>query len=177
MRCVLPADAPAYAVDSVLIGLLYARLAGFARTVSRMRSTRVLTLNEARVGFCPSPRRREPRPRAEVLASDPSWLHDGPTVRLTSGGREIDLFGMTIMCRAIRRGPKSVRELIGKGVLPDARYRTAGRDVRGQHRLWRREELLAVWDAASELDVLDARPARWQDVPLLERIRAHLATA
>jgi hypothetical protein len=134
-------------------------------------SDRARSLDEARSDRPPPSRRRARRDRARVLPSDPVWLHEGTTLQLTLRGQAVDFFGISVVAAGVGKSTGTIRRWIEQGLLPEPPYRTPGRLRCAQHRLWRREEVLAMAATVQELGLRGRRPRRWAGSPLPERLR------
>ncbi len=130
-----------------------------------MGPDRIRSLSEARTDYQPAVRRRVPHARAQVLESDPPWLHDGLTIRLRVRGTPTDLFATSVMATAINRSPETLRRLIREGIVPETRYFAPGHGRFGRKRLWTREQVLAT-AAVFEGAGLLGRPRRWAGADL-----------
>jgi hypothetical protein len=130
-----------------------------------MGYNRIHTLDEARAGV-PVRVRQAPRPRACVLEDDPSWLHEGTTMRLRLRGTPTDLFTIGVIAGGLGRSVNTVRRLEADGIIPEAECRTPGRTRVAQQRLYTRETALAIVQAAVDANLIGRRPRRW-DAPLL----------
>lgn len=126
---------------------------------------RVYSLQEAAVGW-QAPSRRPPRDRAQVLQSDPPWLHAGPTMRLKVKGVWTDFFPVGALARGLGRSVGTVRRLEEAGVIPATPYRSHGRNAQGQNRLYTRGALLAIVHAAEVANLVGRRPRRWNGARL-----------
>ncbi len=117
---------------------------------------RILSLNEARVGYRPRVR-HPPNERAKVLPGDPDWLHSGLTMRLTLKGKSVDFFTVSARACALNRLVRSVRRLEAEGRLPVTPFRPPGRSRAGQKRLYTRGQVLAVARVAEEHGIRKAK--------------------
>lgn len=126
---------------------------------------RIFTLEEARVGYDPR-RRRPPRKRATVLPSDPPWLHQGVTLRLTYRGNVVDAFSIGVVAKGAGRSVLTLRRLEDRGIIPKPFARTPGRGVAAQKRMYLRTEALAIVAALEQTGLVGRRPQRWS-APLI----------
>lgn len=78
------------------------------------------------------------------LQGDPEYLHHGRPVRLLLNGTMTDFFTIASVAAAVGRSTGTVRRWLREGRLAETPYRTPGRGPRGQKRLWRREDVLAL---------------------------------
>ncbi len=117
---------------------------------------RILSLNEARVGYRPRDR-HPPNERAHVLPGDPDFLHWGPTRRLKHHGESVDFFTIGAVALALNRTVGTVRRLETEGILPETPFRAPGRTRAGQKRLYTRDQVLAVARVAEEYGIAIAK--------------------
>lgn len=109
--------------------------------------------------------------------TDPAWLHEGLTVRLTCRGEPVDFFAISVMARGVGRSTGTVRRWITDGLMPETPYRTPGRSPCSQNRMWTREAVLQTAAAVRGLGLDRRRTRSWAQSDLPELLRATGATA
>ena len=120
--------------------------------------------------FYPGSRKKRGSVPATVPA-EPEWDERPFLKRL--GGRDVEMYTVSALARAIHKSTHSVRLYESNGYLPKTPYRTPTREVNGKPRLGRRlytrEMILAVVESLAERGLLEALRIEWGDHPELPR--------
>jgi hypothetical protein len=111
--------------------------------------------------------------RAEARA-DESW-DARPWVKHLPDGREVEMFPIGSLAKALHRNSVTIRRWIRLGLLPRATYQTpplAGTRGDAGRRLWTRRQIEGIAKIAKEEGLLSDNPPRMQNTRFTQKVVA-----
>lgn len=120
-------------------------------------------------------RRSRLRAEREEVRANESW-DARPWLKHLPDGREVEMFPIGALAKALQRNSVTIRRWIRLGLLPRASYQTrplAGTRGDAGRRLFTRRQIEGIAQVAKEEGLLGDNPPRMQNTRFTQRVVAH----